>query len=129
AACLARCARMVVVGDDSRPSHMTALRKPRLVDGSGRRYIDAAVNDAPHPYGSSTLSMTDSASTGTSMPTRIRPRVRRRLYAVKRLPTVDTSAPSQLDPSLGRKIGSSPRDSRNRFCTDSGWIVQPCSGR
>src|SRR5262249_7848853 len=24
----------------SRPSHMTALRKPRLVEGSGRRYMD-----------------------------------------------------------------------------------------
>jgi hypothetical protein len=31
---------MVLVGSDSRPSHMTALRNPRLVDGSGRRNID-----------------------------------------------------------------------------------------
>ena len=47
-ACLARSWRMLVVGDDSRPSHMTALRNPRLVDGSGRRYIDAEVSGAWH---------------------------------------------------------------------------------
>ena len=51
----ARSCRIVVAGDDSRPSHMTALRKRRFVDGNGRRYIDAAVSGAPQWYGSSTL--------------------------------------------------------------------------
>ena len=31
---------MVVVGDDPRPSHITALRNFRLVTGNGRRYIE-----------------------------------------------------------------------------------------
>ena len=33
----------------SRPSHMTVLRKARLLVGSGRRYIDAMLYGAPHP--------------------------------------------------------------------------------
>src|SRR5262245_64077382 len=109
---------MLVDGVDSRPSHMTALKKPRLVDGRGRRYIETVPAGAPHWYGSSTLSTTNSAPGGTSMATRISPRVRSMLYAAMRLPTVDTSAPSQFDPSLVRKIGSSPCDSLKRFCTD-----------
>ena len=61
------------------PSHMTALRKRRFVDGKGRRYIDADVSGAWQWYGSSTFSMTNSAPIGTSTPTRIRPRLRSRL--------------------------------------------------
>jgi len=108
---------------------MTALRKRRFVDGSGRRYIDAAVNGAPQLYGSSTWSMTNSAPAGTSMPMRISPRLSNWLKAARRLPTVDTSAPSQFDPSFVRKIGSSPRDSAKRSWTDSGVMVHPCAGR
>src|SRR5262245_54743729 len=102
---------MVVDDEDSRPSHITALKNPRLVDGSGRRYIEAAVSGAAQRYGSSTDSMTNSAPSGTSMPTRISPRRSSRLNARARLSSVETSAPSQLEPSFARKIGSSPRDS------------------
>ena len=31
------------------PEFMTVLRNGRFVEGSGRRYIDASVNGAPHP--------------------------------------------------------------------------------
>ncbi len=44
----ARSSSTEVDGVDSRPSHMTALRKRRFVDGRGRRYMDAAVRGAPH---------------------------------------------------------------------------------
>ena len=50
----------------SRPSHITALRKPRFVVGSGRRYIDASVNGAPQSYGSSTSTIVNSAFAGTA---------------------------------------------------------------
>src|SRR5690242_19819133 len=120
---------MVVAADDSRPSHMTALRNRRFVEGSTRRYIDAAVSGAPHPYGSSTATITNSAPSGTSMPTRMRPLFSSIEKAALRFGSVETSAPAQLDPSFVLKIGSSPRDSWNRRRTESGVIVQPCAGR
>ena len=108
---------------------MTALRKRRFVEGSGRRYIDAAVSGAPQRYGSSTLSMTNSAGEGTSMPTRISPLVSSRLYAARRLATLETSALPQFDPSFVRKTGSRPRESSNRRRTDSGVSDHPSAGR
>ena len=70
-----------------------------------------AVSGALHPYGSSTLSMMNSAFGGTSMPTRMSPRASSRLNAFRRLASVLMSASSQLEPSLARKIGSRPRES------------------
>src|SRR5207248_8833968 len=42
------------------------------------------------------------------MPTRMRPLVSSMLYAARRACTVETSASGEVEPSLGRKIGSSP---------------------
>ena len=63
------------------------------------------------------------------MPMRIRPFVSSRLYARRRSRNVDTSAPSQFDPSLVRKIGSRPSVSSNRSRSSSGVIVHACAGR
>ena len=59
-------------------------------------------------YGSSTDSIANSAPAGTFMPTRINPRESSRLNAACRASGVDTSAPSQFDPSLVRNSGSRP---------------------
>jgi hypothetical protein len=55
----------------------------------------------------------------------MRPRVRRRLNAAMRPGSVDTSAPSQFEPSFGRKIGSRPAVVANRTRTDCGVTVHP----
>jgi hypothetical protein len=124
-ACCARSCRIVVVGDDSRPSHITALRNRRFVAGSGRRYTESDVRGRLQSYGSSTSSIANSAPAGTSRPTLMRPRESRRLNARRRCCSVVMSASWQLDPSLLRKIGSSPFDSTKRRCTSSGVIVHP----
>jgi hypothetical protein len=88
---------------------MTVLKNGRFVDGSGRRYIDASVNGAPHLYGSSTSTIVNSAFAGTGSSTRINPFERRRLKAARRAASDETSAPSQSEPSFVRKMGSRPR--------------------
>src|SRR5215216_1890946 len=99
---------MLVVEDDSRPSHITALRKARFVVGSGRRYTDTSLDAGAHWYGSATLSMKNSVLSGRSKPTRISPRVSSRLYACRCSAFDCGVAPSQFDPSLLAKIGSRP---------------------
>ena len=83
-AALAWCGKscsIVLVDDDSRPSHMIALRKRTLDEGSGRRHSDASLVAGPHWLGSATRSMTNSAPAGALSPIRMRPRFRSRLYA------------------------------------------------
>ena len=70
-----RSSRIVVTGDDSRPSHIKALRNPRFVDGNGRLYNEASLVADRQWFGSLTLSMKNSAPGGRSRPTRMRPRV------------------------------------------------------
>ena len=112
-ACCARSSRIVVVGADSRPSHITALRKRRLVAGSGRRYMRCRRERR--------AACTDRRRCRRRTPRRRARRCRResvpcvssRLKAARFRP-VETSAPSQLDPSLVRKIGSVPRVAAKR---------------
>src|SRR5262245_10699542 len=113
---------MVDVADDSRPSHMTALRNARFALGSGRRYSEASLLAGPHANGSDTESIVNSAPARTSIPTRIRPRVSSMLYASRFWRKVFGAAPSQFEPSLLLKIGSVPLVKRNRRCTFAGVI-------
>ena len=80
------------------------------MDGSGRRYIDARVSGAPQRYGSSTLSMMNSALGRDVDADADQPARQQQAERLPALADVETSAPSQLEPSLVRKIGSSPRD-------------------
>src|SRR6185437_4596898 len=66
----------------SRPSHMVALRKPRLVDGNGRRYADTipevglvrpVAGLVLQLYGSSTAVTSNSAPAGIGSPMRSSP--------------------------------------------------------
>src|SRR6478736_2434912 len=123
-----RPSRIAWPGVDARPSHITALRNLKLADGSGRRYIDAAVSAAPQRYGSSTEVISNSAPGGTSSGMRINPFDSNRLNALARRGTDETSAASQLEPSLVRKIGSSPFVRSNRLRSSPGVMVQPCAG-
>src|SRR4051812_31952935 len=56
-------------------------------------------------------------------PTRIRPLVSSMLKALRRAPSVDTSASGEFEPSLVRNMGSSPRVSWKRVRSSSGVIV------
>src|SRR5262245_46006410 len=58
------------------------------------------------------------------MPMRIRPLESSMLYALRRAPTVETSASGEFEPSTVRKIGSSPPVARKRARTSAGVIVQ-----
>ena len=91
----------------SRPSHITALRKRRLVVGSTRRYTDASAGDPlrAQPYGSWTAVMVYSAPAGTVSPTRMSPWFNSRLC-----PAAPSAAVTdgQLAPSTGANRGSVP---------------------
>jgi hypothetical protein len=65
----------------SRPSNITALRKLKLVEGSGRRYMETFCGDPcnAHPYGSWTAVTVNSALGGIGTATRISPLPSRRL--------------------------------------------------
>src|ERR1051326_6184370 len=106
---------------------MTVARNRRFVDGSGRRNNESSFADA-YPYGSSTAMRSNSALVGTPMPTRMSPFVSSMLYEERFASTVVTSAAGELEPSLVRKIGSSPPLASNRICTCDGTIVQPSAG-
>src|SRR5829696_2323714 len=62
------------------------------------------------------------------MPTRMSPLVSSMLSADRLASTVDTSALGEFDPSLVRKIGSSPSVASKRAWTCDGTIVQPSAG-
>ena len=95
----------------SRPSHDhsgSRIRRGAAVGGTG-----GCGQRRTTLMGSSALSMVNSAPTGTSNAYTNQAGLRRRLKAVRRLPSVDTSAPSQFDPSLAR----------NRI--EPAWLVEP----
>src|SRR3954470_13605347 len=62
------------------------------------------------------------------MPTRMSPLFSSMLYAARRAATVETSARGELEPSLVRKIGSSPPVRAKRTFTSAGEIDQPVLG-
>ncbi len=119
-------ARMGVVprgANDSRPSHITAVRNRRFVAGGGRRKSESCVALAK-PYGSSTFTSANSAPAGTGKPIRITPLLSNMLNACFRAWTVETSAFGEFEPSTVRKMGSSPAVNANRSWTSGGVIVQ-----
>ena len=119
----------------SRPSHMmagvaTALggaaaliapRNFRFVAGSGRRktliWLSGSGCPALLPYGSSTAMTSNWAVAGTGSWTRMRPLLKRRLYASRRASIVETSAAGLFEPSTGRKSGSRPQELSKRAWT------------
>jgi hypothetical protein len=111
----------------SRPSHITVLKKRKFVEGSGRRKSDSS-SALANPYGSCTDSSSNSAPAGMPFPIRIRARSRRRLNALRRARSVETSAVGEVEPSTVRKSGSSPAVCSNRSCTKSGVMVIPDPG-
>jgi hypothetical protein len=94
----------------SRPSNISALRNPRLADGSGRRYTDRMrlpverSTVSAQPYGSYTVSTVNCALSGTGNATRIKPWLTRRLCADASL----RDTPEQLAPSTSANSGSEP---------------------
>src|SRR5688500_18906023 len=110
--------------NDSRPSHMTVVRKRKLVVGSGRRNSDSS-RAVAKPYGSSTADNSNSAPAGIGSPTRMFPLLSTMLYALRRAARVETSALGEFAPSFNRKIGSRPLVLLKRSCTSAGEIVHP----
>ena len=111
----------------SRPSHITVLRKRRLVEASGRRKSESSFAVA-NPYGSSTPTSSNSAFAGIPMPTLISARSRRSPKASRRAATVDTSASGEVAPSTVRNRGARPSVRANRIRTNSGVMLMPASG-
>src|SRR5262245_55519799 len=108
---------------------MSVLKKRRFADGKGRRYTDKS-EVLLQSYGFVTLTTSNSAPEGTARATRISPLSRRRLYALRRPPTVDVSMLwSQFDPSTGRKMGSVPRVRSKRSLSSGGEMLQPWAAR
>src|SRR5579885_234099 len=116
---------------------MIAVSNPRLVAGSGRRYMDKipevglvrpVTGLVEHPYGSLTAETSNSELAGIARPIRTSPLPVRSLYAVLRADFVETSSLGHVAPSNRRNSGSVPSLRAKRACADAALIVHPVSG-